>query len=316
VLPDLCGAAGEGGGEQRVGAGHPPAAARFKGPREAKVVAQFGPEVGLVEGASRGGVGEQAPTVQRTPLGVLAVDEIGDKDVAVQMGIGGPTQAMHKARTEETIGGDERALATRPTPRRQRVLLEVVERGVHRPVVARHHRGCGVGVAQGEQDTDGLGRRKGEVEGDHRMRPRVQHPTQARVTSLEERLQGGAVHRPDKPKIGARAANETIGTNAISRHDSAELVTHVGEVVVGPAVAHCGDAEHAQPPRCSLPRGNGLSSVRITPEHPLRGTARDAPPLRGRHNRGTRAGLQHDALEPGQTAHGERHVDTAIAAGC
>ena len=135
--------------------------ARNRTPADTELARQLVAKRRLVEEPSGAHGAVERPSVERAPP-ALGADEVGDKRVGVQLRVAGPGRAVTECRDGDAIAVDPSrpaaAAAGQPC-----LAVDEVECLQHRRVVRRPGRVGHLGVADTEQDRDGLRRREREV---------------------------------------------------------------------------------------------------------------------------------------------------------
>ncbi len=117
---------------------------------------ELGAQGGAVEGARRHLPGEEVPPVGGGPATVGALDQVGDDDMGVELGVAGPAGAVPKRRADEPLGFDQLGpgMATAGVAG---LLGEVVEHGADGPVVGDRDRVTDLLGSEGPEQGDALG---------------------------------------------------------------------------------------------------------------------------------------------------------------
>ncbi len=168
-------------------------------PGEAKRC-QLGPECGPVERPAGHLPGEEVPTVGGGQATVGALDQVGDDDVSVQLGIPGPTGAMPERGADEAVGLNEVLPVTSWTGVAG-LFGEVVE-----------HRGDGPVVGGGDRLADLV----------RSERPEERDPFGGRERQVVAGASLGSELDPEAGTIGCRARKQVAQHVGIDLADQAE----------------------------------------------------------------------------------------------
>ena len=226
-------------------------------PSHAEACSEFVAERGLVEEARGSRMRVDEPPIERRPLAVGSLDEVGDQDVRVQLRIPRATGPMQERGGSQPVAADPRATASAPPGDRERA-LEVLERVDHGSLVRLADRRLDALVADPEEHADALGRGEGDVKALDRSAAPELHSTRW-IGAGEDRRQLVAGHDPVECERGGAAAEPTAGRLApahvvvlsarCQRGGLARVRLGLVEVVAGLSGLELADGDHRLPSR-------------------------------------------------------------------
>ena len=187
-------------------------------------------------------MGGDPPAVTGAPTPVGSMHEVGQDDVAVEVGIAIAADSVREDSGEGATGGQHSTSGTRSPGGGDGVAFQV-RKGAGDCVGVRRDHGAGrVGARQREDDAGRLRRAEGEVERRHGGAARSEHDARVRVAALKQPVEF----------LGANRAAEAKGLRRVpgpvTRSGDRQLTGEVGEVVIGPAPPDPVDPEHCWPP--------------------------------------------------------------------
>jgi hypothetical protein len=278
-------------GRDLLDLGHPVAHRPPTHPR--KAFTDRGAQVCLIEKTGRLGVLVDRRAIKRRPTAVGAPRHVRGHDVRVQLRILRPAHAMAIAGRHEPLPGlapHPAAAATHPT----RLALQIGQGGVDGRLVRLDERTGQRPIADGEQDTDRLGRRERQIERRH-LRP-TPHPSEplarTRMTPLHQRDEALLVDHADEPQVLPTPPGPTTGRLAAPRVVVIAALGHLALVIARLLDRQLADRQHREPSVSRRPRRSRRARRAASPGSRR---ASDRPPRAAAHRR-------HDASRDGHLA--------------
>ena len=149
--------------------------------------------------------------VKGAPASVLAIRDVRDEDVGVELGVTGTTRAAHEPSGDEPIRSNA-FVAVDPATRPARLVFQPAERRVDCGVVRSADLAGRVGVSESPQHGHGLGGREREIEPRDPVFPELaQRRPGFRVTATKHRTQRVRIHTTRQIQVARPVAGPFSG---------------------------------------------------------------------------------------------------------